>query len=193
MIRLCFATNNLHKIQEIESMLQGNIQLLSLKDIGCTEELAEDKNTLQGNAEQKAAYVANKFKLNCFADDTGLEVNALNGAPGVFSARYAGPQRSNTDNINLLLRNLKGIAERSAQFRTVICAVLEGKTHYFEGTAKGRIANGLSGKDGFGYDPVFIPDGYSKTFAEMSMIEKNEISHRGRAVRKFVDFLKAEL
>jgi XTP/dITP diphosphohydrolase len=189
---LCFATNNLHKIQEIESMLQGNIQLLSLKDIGCIEELAEDQDTLQGNAEQKAAYVANKFKLNCFADDTGLEVSALNGAPGVFSARYAGQQRSNTDNINVLLRNLKGVKERSAQFRTVICAVLEGEAHYFEGIAKGSIAKELSGKDGFGYDPVFIPDGYSKTFAEMSMIEKNEISHRGRAVRKFVDFLKAE-
>lgn len=174
-------------------MLQGKIQLLSLKDIGCTEELAEDKDTLQGNAEQKAAFVADNFNINCFADDTGLEVKALSGAPGVYSARYAGPQRSNEDNIHLLLKNLEGIADRSAQFRTVICAIIDGKTHYFEGIVKGNIARELSGNEGFGYDPVFVPDGYHKSFAEMSMIEKNEISHRGRAVRSFVDFLKKEL
>lgn len=189
-MKLCFATNNLHKIQEIESMLQGKIQLLSLKDIGCTEELAEDKETLQGNAEQKAAYVAHKYKVNCFADDTGLEVLALNGSPGVYSARYAGIQRSNTDNINLLLKNLEGIEGRSAQFRTVICAIIDGNTHYFEGIVKGKIAKELSGEAGFGYDAVFVPDGHEKTFAEMSMIDKNEISHRGKAVRKFVVFLK---
>ncbi len=191
-MRICFATNNLHKIQELESMLAGNIQLLSLKDIGCTEELAEDHETLQENAHQKAAYIADKYEVNCFADDTGLEVKALNGAPGVYSARYAGQQRSNQDNIKLLLQNLEGIADRTAQFRTVICAIIKGETHYFEGIVKGKIASELTGKEGFGYDPIFVPEGFNKTFAEMTMIEKNEISHRGRAVKKFVEFMKAE-
>ena len=171
-------------------MLEGEVKLLSLKDIGCTEELAEDQQTLQGNAEQKAAYIANKYKINCFADDTGLEVEALNGAPGVYSARYAGAQRSNDDNIRLLLENLGDSENRSAQFRTVICAIIQNETYFFEGVVKGAIAKKLRGNGGFGYDPVFIPEGYEKSFAEMPLAEKNAISHRGRAVRSFVEFLQ---
>lgn len=171
-------------------MLAGEIKLLSLNDIGCSEELAEDQKTLQGNAEQKASYVAKKFGINCFADDTGLEVEALDGAPGVYSARYAGNQRSNEDNIKLLLQNLENANNRSAQFRTVICAIINNNTYFFEGIVKGTIATELTGTEGFGYDPVFIPDGYQKSFAQMSLAEKNEISHRGRAVRSFVEFLQ---
>lgn len=188
---LCFATNNINKIKEIEAMLAREIKLLSLNAIGCTEELAEDQLTLQGNAEQKAAYVAKNFNINCFADDTGLEVEALNGAPGVYSARYAGKQRSNEDNIKLLLQNLKSSKNRSAQFRTVICAIIHNEIYFFEGIVKGTIAKELTGTEGFGYDPVFIPEGYQKSFAQMSLTEKNEISHRGRAVRSFVEFLQS--
>ncbi|MBK6265877.1 RdgB/HAM1 family non-canonical purine NTP pyrophosphatase [Marivirga sp. S37H4] len=190
MTEICFATNNANKIKEIEAMLEGKVKLLSLDEIGCNEDLAEDQNTLQGNADQKASYVAKNFKINCFADDTGLEVHALNGEPGVYSARYAGPQRSDIDNIKLLLENLKGATDRSAQFRTVICAIINHKKFYFEGVAKGKIAFEISGEKGFGYDPIFIPDGHENSFAQMFLVEKNEISHRGKAVRSFVNFLK---
>jgi XTP/dITP diphosphohydrolase len=189
-MEICFATNNDNKIKEVKQLLGEQFQLLSLKEIGCTEELAEDQSTLEGNARQKAQYVFENYHVNCFADDTGLEVFALNNEPGVYSARYAGPQRSNKDNINLLLDNLKASPNRGAQFRTVISAFINNKEYTFEGKVEGVITNDQSGNDGFGYDPIFKPNGFDETFAEMSMAQKNMISHRGRAVAKFVEFLK---
>lgn len=159
------------------------------KDIGCTEELAEDQDTIEGNSFQKAHYVHKHYHVDCFADDTGLEVEALNGEPGVDSAHYAGPQRSHDDNINLLLLNLAGKSNRKARFRTIITLILDNKVHTFEGIVNGSILTERRGSDGFGYDPVFLPEGYSKTLAEMSMDEKNQISHRAVAVRKLVNFL----
>lgn len=187
---LCFATNNSNKLSEIQALLGDQFELVSLSDIGCDEELAEDQDTLEGNSLQKAQYVTDQYQVNCFADDTGLEINALSGEPGVYSARYAGPQRSNEDNIALVLRNLAEKPDRSAQFRTVITLIIEGKRHQFEGIAKGHIVDELRGHAGFGYDPIFVPEGFDTTFAEMSKQEKNAISHRGQAVRKLVEFLK---
>lgn len=188
---ICFATNNRHKIKEIASLLGSDFSLLSLADIGCNEELKEEQETLQGNAEQKASYVFEEYQVNCFADDTGLEVKTLDGAPGVYSARYAGLQRSDEDNMSLLLKNLENAHDRSAQFRTVICLIINGEKHFFEGVAEGRIHTEKLGAEGFGYDPLFIPDGYDRSFAQMSLEEKNSLSHRGKAVRKLVDFLKS--
>ncbi len=190
MKEICFATNNSNKIREIEVMLDGMLKLESLNEIGCNEDLAEDQNTLEGNAEQKANYVATHYNVSCFADDTGLEVRALNGEPGVYSARYAGNQRSDEDNMKLLLEKLENVNDRSAQFRTVICLIIDNKKHFFEGIAEGTIAEEITGNKGFGYDPIFIPHGFKKSFAQMSLQEKNEISHRGKAVRSFVNFLK---
>ncbi|PRY16300.1 XTP/dITP diphosphohydrolase [Pontibacter ummariensis] len=192
MKQLCFATNNRHKLAEVSQMLAGKYNLLSLQDIGCHEELAEDQDTLEGNSRQKAAYVWENYRVSCFADDTGLEVEALNGAPGVYSARYAGPQRSDNDNIQLLLQNLAAHENRKARFRTSVTLILDGKEHQFEGIVEGHITKEWKGNKGFGYDPVFVPEGYDRTFAEMSAEEKNAISHRGRAIRKLVDFLKAQ-
>lgn len=189
-MKLCFATNNLNKIKEIQRLLPDAIQLVSLEEIGCHEELREDQDTLEGNSRQKATYVFDHFGVACFADDTGLEVEALGGAPGVYSARYAGDKKNSDDNIDLLLQNLKGVSNRSAQFRTVITLVLDNEIKQFEGIAKGEIIEKRSGKDGFGYDPVFKPAGYDSTFAEMTMEEKNAISHRGQAVRELVKYLK---
>jgi len=189
-MKICFATNNENKINEVKQLLGEQVQLLSLNDIGCTEELAEDQTTLEGNAKQKAEYVYKKFNVNCFADDTGLEVFSLNNEPGVYSARYAGPQRSNEDNINLLLKNLSFKDDRSAQFRTVISAFINNQEYSFEGKVKGTITTEKTGVEGFGYDPIFKPDEFDDTFAEMTITQKNEISHRGRAVAKFVEFLK---
>ncbi|GAA4433144.1 non-canonical purine NTP diphosphatase [Pontibacter saemangeumensis] len=191
MKRLCFATNNRHKAAEVSQMLEGKFELLTLQDIGCHEELAEDQETLEGNSRQKAEYVWQHYNVSCFADDTGLEVEALGGAPGVYSARYAGPQRSDSDNIRLLLQNLAPHQNRKARFRTSITLILDGRQHQFEGTVEGTISDAWKGDKGFGYDPVFVPDGYDRTFAEMSSEEKNAISHRGRAVRQLVGFLKA--
>ncbi|RIJ36869.1 non-canonical purine NTP diphosphatase [Pontibacter oryzae] len=191
MKKLCFATNNKHKLAEVSQMLQGKYELLSLQDIGCTVELPEEQDTLEGNSHQKAAYVWQHFNVSCFADDTGLEVEALNGEPGVYSARYAGPQRSDSDNINKLLESLKGQPNRKARFRTSITLILDGQEHQFEGTVTGSITEGWHGDRGFGYDPVFMPDGYTQTFAQMSAEEKNKISHRGRAIEQLVSFLKA--
>ena len=171
-------------------MLGKRISLVSLEEVGCLEELEESKETIEGNSQQKAEYVYDNYGVNVFADDTGLEVAALNGEPGVKSARYAGPDRDNESNIDLLLKNLESKNDRSAQFRTVITLFLNGKMHQFEGVAKGEIISAKRGDKGFGYDPVFIPEGYTKSFAEMTMEEKNVISHRGKAVKKLVDFLK---
>jgi len=190
MTEICFATNNKNKIAEVSQMLEGKYKLLSLEEIGCLVELPEEQETLEGNSRQKARYVWDNYNVNCFADDTGLEVKALNGAPGVYSARYAGPQRDNNDNIKHLLQNLEGRQDRSAQFRTYITLYLNGQEHQFEGIVTGHITEAWKGDKGFGYDPVFIPDGYSKTFAEMSSEEKNAISHRGKAMQKLIAFLK---
>lgn len=188
---LCFATNNSHKIQEIEALLGNEYKLLSLEDIGCSIELPEDQSTLEGNSLQKAQYVYKNFGINCFADDTGLEVTALKGAPGVRSARYSGPEKDTQKNMALLLKNLGNEMHREARFRTVITLIMEGKARQFEGIIKGTIAKVYKGNEGFGYDPIFIPEGYNKTFAEMSKEEKNKISHRGMAIRKLVTYLKS--
>lgn len=189
MQRLTFATNNRHKIEEINAALGSEFKLLSLEDIGCHEELAEDQDTLEGNSSQKASYVFENYNEDCFADDTGLEVSALNGEPGVYSARYAGAQRNSEDNIDLVLKKLSGVDNRSAQFRTVITLITKEGTHQFEGVVKGQILTERKGQGGFGYDPVFLPDGSSKTLSEMTMEEKNKISHRGIAVKKLIEFL----
>lgn len=192
-MEICFATNNTNKINEIRRLLPGHIRLVSLADIGCTEELREDQQTLEGNSHQKAGYVYKKYDISCFADDTGLEVFALDGEPGVRSARYAGETRSNEDNINLLLKNLEGKENRSAQFRTVVTLILNGKTRQFEGIVKGEIIGERVGDDGFGYDPVFKPKGFNKTFAQMTIEEKNRISHRGIAIRKLIEYLSKHI
>ena len=192
MKRICFATNNKHKIAEVSQMLEGKYELVSLEEIGCHEELPEEQDTMEGNSRQKAEYVWQKYNISCFADDSGLEVETLNGAPGVYSARYAGPQRSDSDNINLLLKNLEGQTNRRARFKTSITLILNGQEHQFEGTVNGTITKEWKGNKGFGYDPVFLPDGYEQTFAEMTGEQKNAISHRGHAVRKLVEFLKSQ-
>lgn len=189
MKELVFATNNPNKLKEVQAMLGDAFKLLTLKEIGCHDEIPEDQDTLEGNARQKARYLMEHYGKDCFADDTGLEVKALNGAPGVYSARYAGPQRNSEDNMDKVLRGLEGAADRSAQFRTSICLILDGEEHLFEGIAPGTICTERSGAEGFGYDPIFRPEGYEKTFAEMDLSEKNQISHRGKAVRQLVDFL----
>lgn len=188
-MNLCFATNNDHKLEEARGILNSKFQVLSLRDIGCNEELPETTGTIQGNSGQKAEYVFNNYKINCFADDSGLEVRALNNAPGVDSAHYAGSQRSHKDNINLLLKNLDGIEERSARFITVITLIISGESFQFEGTLEGKILNEPHGSNGFGYDPVFVPNGQDKTLAEMTMEEKNKISHRAKALQKLVEYL----
>ena len=187
---LCFATNNSHKLEEIKAILGNSFELLSLNDIYCQEELPETGNTLEANSLQKAKYLYDNYNVDCFADDTGLEVHALGGEPGVYSARYAGEQRSHADNINLLLKNLVNKSDRSARFRTVITLIQNGNITQFEGIVNGKIIDELKGTQGFGYDPTFIPEGYDRTFAEMDLIEKGEISHRGRAFQQLVAFLK---
>lgn len=187
---VCFATNNPHKLEEVKALLPDGFSLLSLEDIGCREELREEQSTLEGNSLQKAQYVFDAYGVPCFADDTGLEVFALDGAPGVYSARYAGLENNSEKNMDLLLANLKDVEERQAQFRTVITLVTSKRMKQFEGVVKGMIRESRSGKGGFGYDPVFEPKGYKVTFSEMSRDEKNSISHRGIAVRKLVDFLR---
>lgn len=190
-MNLCFATNNGHKLSEVKSILGGKFQIVSLQDIGCVEELAETTGTITGNSAQKAGYVYKNYKVDCFADDSGLEVVALNNAPGVDSAIYAGPQRSHDDNIKLLLKNLEGIKNRTAHFITVITLILSGKQFQFEGILNGRILYERRGSGGFGYDPIFVPDGFDKTLAQMTMDEKNRISHRAKAIEKLVSFLES--
>jgi XTP/dITP diphosphohydrolase len=191
MTSIVFATNNQHKLHEVRLALKPDFRVLSLDEIGCFDELPETHNTLEANAKQKAIYVKNKFQLLCFADDTGLEVEALNNEPGVYSARYAGPHRNNEHNIDLVLKNLEGKANRIAQFRTIICWVSDTETHFFEGIIKGEILSERRGNQGFGYDSVFVPEGKSKTFAEMTMEEKNKLSHRAIAIKKLSKFLNA--
>ena len=188
-MKLVFATNNLNKLKEVQSILPEHIELLSLKDIGCHEDIPETQDTIEGNAIQKADYLKTHYGYDCFADDTGLEVMALNGAPGVYSARYAGPQRDADDNMNKLLINLESKEDRSAQFKTVIALILNGERHTFTGICKGDITTSKSGNKGFGYDPIFKSEGYQKTFAEMDLDLKNEIGHRGKAVKQLVAFL----
>ena len=193
-IELCFASNNEHKLDEIRPLLPPGFTLLSLADIGCQEELPETQDTLEGNARQKAEYVRQHYGVACFADDTGLEVTALNGEPGVYSARYAGPQRLAEDNVAKLLQELSGAADRSARFRTgEALAGADGSVHEFAGEVAGHIAEERRGTGGFGYDPVFVPDeGDGRSFAEMSSTEKNRISHRARAVAQLLAFLNQE-
>jgi len=188
-MQLVFASNNVNKIKEIQQLVPNSIQIVSLHDIGCTEEIPETANTIEGNAILKADYVTKKYDLACFADDSGLEVDALNGAPGVYSARYAGEPKNDDNNMNKLLLNLKDIPHRKANFKTVICLNLNGQQHLFTGIITGKIIDEKIGNNGFGYDPIFVADGYSKTFAELTMEEKSSISHRGIAVKQLVDFL----
>lgn len=188
-MKLCLATNNRHKIEELQAILGNQFELVTLEEIGCFDEIPETQPTMEGNSLQKAQYVYDHYGVNCFADDSGLEVDALGGEPGVYSARYAGEERSHAKNIEKLLANLEGVENRSAQFRAVITLILDGKINQFEGIVRGKIIAELRGNGGFGYDPVFVPEGYDKTFAEMTMDEKNPISHRGRSVAKLVEFL----
>ena len=190
MRKIVFASNNGNKIQEVQHQLKEQYKLLSLADINCTEELSETSDTLRGNALQKAQYVAENYGVDCFADDTGLLVDALNGEPGVYSARYAGAHRSNEDNMSLVLDKLGDSHHRSARFVTVICLIIDGQTHYFEGEVRGNITLKKSGEKGFGYDPIFRPEGFDRTFAEFTVVEKNKISHRGKAVDKLISFLQ---
>lgn len=186
---IVFATNNAHKLEEARAILAGKVKVLSMSDIDCHDDIPETAETLEGNALIKAHWVKDKYGYDCFADDTGLMVDALDGAPGVYSARYAGPHCSPADNIALLLRNLDGETNRKARFATVVALILDGKEYVFEGDVKGEISTANSGKSGFGYDPVFVPENYKVSFAEMSPEEKNSISHRGRAMRRLADFL----
>lgn len=188
---LVFATNNLNKLKEVQAFVPDHITLLSLEAIGCTEDVPETQTTIEGNAIQKAAYIKNKYGYDCFADDTGLEVDALHGAPGVYSARYAGEQRNSEDNIQKLLKELQAHSNRNAQFKTVIALELNGQQHTFTGICPGEITTEKSGDQGFGYDPIFKADGYNRTFAEISLEEKNQIGHRGKAVKQLVNFLNS--
>lgn len=188
-MQLVFATNNLNKLKEIKSLIPESIQLLSLKDIGCFEDVPETQLTIKGNAIQKAEYIKTHYGYDCFADDTGLEVIALNGEPGVYSARYAGEQRDADNNMNKLLTNLKSKADRSAQFKTVIALHINDKIETFTGICKGEITHEKYGNKGFGYDPIFKAEGFNKTFAEISLEEKNRVGHRGKAVRLLVEHL----
>jgi XTP/dITP diphosphohydrolase len=188
-MNLCFATNNPGKLKEITALVGNQYKILSLADIGCLEELPETRDTIEGNSLQKAEYVWDKYKVNCFADDTGLEVLALDGAPGVISARYAGTGCSPHDNMEKLLREMNGLKDRRARFRTCITLILNGAVHQFEGLVKGEILKEKTGDKGFGYDPIFKPDGFDQSFAQLSLAEKNEISHRGRATKALIDFL----
>ena len=194
-MKLVFATNNQHKLQEVRQILGDRFEVMGLADIGCHEDIPETAETLEGNALQKARYVKEHYDLDCFADDTGLEVRALNGAPGVHTARYAelfgtGETHDSNANMNLLLRNLENKTDRHARFRTVFALIYQGEEHLFEGIVEGEILHERHGSEGFGYDPVFEPEGRGVSFAEMSANEKNAISHRGRATQKLVEFLK---
>ena len=188
---IVFATSNPNKIREVDELIGQIFHIIGLKEIGCEEDIPETQPTIEGNALQKAQYVLDNYHSDCFAEDTGLEVEALNGEPGVYSARYAGPQRNSQDNMTLLLQKLEGNENRKARFKTVVALVLEGEVHTFEGIVEGQIGFEPQGEGGFGYDPALFPEGQDITFAEMDPEAKNAISHRGRAIRKLVDFLKA--
>lgn len=187
-MKLIFASNNANKIKEIQQLVPASIQIVSLQDIGCTEDIPETANTIEGNAILKANYVTEKYGYNCFADDSGLEVEILNGAPGAHSARYAGEPKNDDNNMNKLLLNLKDKINRNSNFKTVICLNINGEQHLFTGIINGKIIDEKRGTNGFGYDPIFVADDYTKTFAELTMEEKANISHRGKAVKKLVAF-----
>ena len=190
-MKILFATNNAHKLSEVQAVLGDGYTLVTPRECGVMEEIPEEQETLEGNALQKARYLHDHTGLDCFADDTGLEVEALGGAPGVHSARYATDGHDFAANNRLLLKNLQGVGNRRARFRTVIALILNGEEHLFEGVVEGRIIDHETGHEGFGFDPLFVPDGCERTFAEMSAAEKNAISHRGRAVRKLAEYLHA--
>lgn len=189
-MKLYFASGNENKVKEIKKVIPKEYEIYSLKDLDLNEDIPETEPTLEGNALLKARHLAEKFDISVFADDTGLEIEALDGAPGVHSARYSGEDKNSQRNIEKVLQNLKGIENRNAQFRTVVALIINGEEHLFEGTVKGTIRTSPSGNEGFGYDPIFQPKGYNITFAEMDMDEKNKISHRGLAIQKLVEFLK---
>ena len=189
-MKLVFASNNKNKIKEIQQLVPSTIQIVSLKDIGCFEDIPETATTIEGNAILKANYVTTHYGFNCFSDDSGLEVDVLNGEPGVYSARYAGEPKNDDNNMNKLLLNLKDETNRKANFKTVICLNINGQQHLFTGIINGKIIKEKIGTNGFGYDPIFIADGYSKSFAELSMEEKSIISHRGIAVKQLINFLQ---
>ena len=190
LMKLVFATNNLNKLKEVQEMLSNSIEILSLKDINCFDEVDETETTLEGNSKLKANYITKKFGYNCFADDSGLEVESLDGKPGVYSARFAGEPANAENNMQKLLSALKNKENRKAQFRTAVCLNIDDKQYVFEGICKGEILHEKQGEKGFGYDPIFKPEGYNISFAEMSSEEKNKISHRGIAIQKLVTFLK---
>lgn len=193
MKKIVFATHNIHKLEEVRDILKDKVEVVGLNDIGCTEEIPEEAETLEENALAKAKYVFEKYKIACFADDTGLEVDALSGKPGVHSARYAGEPSNSFNNVEKLLQEMNGVTNRNAQFRTVIAFVGEGKTLYFEGIIKGQIERERKGENGFGYDPIFTPDGFDNSFAEMNSAQKNLISHRALAIKKFADYLENKI
>lgn len=189
-MKLVFATNNKHKLQEVRDIISSGVEILSLADIDCTDDIPETADTLDGNALIKARYIFGKYGVNCFADDTGLEVEALGGAPGIYSARYAGDGHDSEANMNKLLENLTGENNRSAQFRTVIALIIDGEEKLFNGIVKGEITRDKRGASGFGYDPIFVPEGYKESFAQMESSTKNSISHRYRATKQLSDYLK---
>ncbi|HEY1024316.1 MAG TPA: non-canonical purine NTP diphosphatase [Sphingobacteriaceae bacterium] len=191
MRELVFATNNRHKLEEVQALVGSAFELKSLEDIGCSEDIAETGSTFRENAAIKSRYISDEYGLNCFGDDSGLEIDALNGEPGVYSARYSG-SRDMQENIELVLRKLGDNANRKARFRTVISLIMNGEEYFFEGTVEGTILTEKAGAKGFGYDPIFRPDGYDMTFAEMDLLEKNRISHRAKAIRELVQFLKQQ-
>jgi XTP/dITP diphosphohydrolase len=187
---ICLASNNEHKIEELKTLMGSSFEIKTLKEIGCTEDIEETADTMAGNSLIKAQYINSNYGLDCIADDSGLEADALNGEPGIYSARYAGEHGNHEKNMDKLLFNLKGITDRNARFKTVITLILNGKIDIFEGTVEGKIIEEKRGKQGFGYDPIFVPNGFQRTFAEMSLGEKVPISHRGRAMVKLMAFLK---
>lgn len=189
--KLVFATNNAHKLEEVSQILGNDIEVLSLADIHCDVDIPETADTLEGNAKLKAAYIHTHYGLDAFADDTGLEIEVLNNEPGIYSARYAGEDKSSQANMLKVLEKMKGIENRNAQFRTAISLILDGKTYLFEGIIKGKIIEEKRGDSGFGYDPIFVPDGYNETFAELGNDIKNKISHRALAVKKLSEFFEA--
>ncbi len=191
-MKLVFATHNQNKFREVKALMPSHIELVNLTDIGCFDDIPETATTIEGNAKLKANYVRDHYQLPCFADDTGLEVNALDGAPGVYSARYAGPENNAEANMSKLLKNLENKEDRSAQFKTVIALSLKGTEKLFTGICKGEILHKTRGDQGFGYDPIFQPEGYEQTFAEMEQNQKGKISHRGKAIAILMEFLEAK-
>lgn len=191
MNEICFVTGNKNKLREVQNLLT-NYKIVSLDDLNFSEDIAETENTIQGNAELKASFIYNKYNIDCFSDDTGLFIDSLGGLPGVKSARYAGENCNSEENINLVLKNLKDKSDRNASFKTVICLIQNNSTYFFEGVINGKITEEKIGNGGFGYDPIFVPEGFNKTFSELTLNEKNAISHRGIAVNKLVNFLNGK-